>query len=119
MKKYVALTIKGHNSNCLKNCEAEIEVVDRKFANVYQFCKDVLLTDVVLGQKFMQQHEGINIRVGGDKSVLELGALKPLKTISSACLFEHFAADCHPVTTKTRRCSKSDNDFTRLKDGVY
>ena len=49
------------------------------------------------------------------KPILELGALKPLKAILLPSLFEHLTADCHPVTTKSRRYSKSDNDFIAIE----
>ena len=114
-EKSVGLAIKGHTSNSIGKCEAEIELKDRKYANVCLSVLQGLLTDVVLGQDFMQQHEGINIHFGGDKPILELGALKPLKAISPPSLFEHLAADCHPVTTKSRRYSKSDNDFIAIE----
>ena len=60
--------------------------------------------DMVLGQDFMQQHEGINIRFGGDKPILDLGAYKPLKTILPPSLFEYLTADCHTINTLCIGC---------------
>ena len=67
----VGLAIKDHNSNSIGKCEAEIKLNDRRFANVCLSVLQGLLTDVVSGHDIMQQHEGINIRCGGDKPILE------------------------------------------------
>ena len=53
-EKYVGLAIKGHTSNSIGKCEAEIELNDRKYANVCLSVLQGLLTDFVLGQDFMQ-----------------------------------------------------------------
>ena len=50
--------IKGHTSNSIGKCKAEIELKDLKYANVCLSVLQGLLTDVVLGQDFKQQHEG-------------------------------------------------------------
>ena len=71
----VGLRTKDRTFNSTEKCEAEIKLNDRRYANVCLSVSKGLLTDVVLSQDFKQQHKGIIIRFGGDRPVLELGAL--------------------------------------------
>ena len=109
----VGLAIKGRSYTSTGTCNAEIELNSRKYENVRLSVLEDLLTDVILGQDFMQQHESVNIMFGGRKPSLFVGALKTLKTIKPPVLFEHLSTDCRPIVTKSRRFSEVDKRFIK------
>ena len=104
----VGLAVKGVSSKTLGTCEASVELMQRKYFNVkFSVLKD-LLTDVVLGHDFLDQHESVNIHFGGTEPPLNLRALKPLKAFQPPALFKYLSEDCHLIATKSRRYSSTD-----------
>ena len=112
-KNSIGLAIKGRSFTSTGTCNAAVELNARKYENVrFSVLKD-LLTDVILGQEFMQQHESVNIMFGGKEPSLFVGALKKLKTLKPPALFKHLSFDCHPIVTKSRRFSEADAYFIK------
>ena len=70
-----------------------------------------LLTDVILGQDFMDKHQNVNIHLGGPLPTLRLGALDAVKTSTPVRLFQHLKSECRPIASKSRRYSRSDSVF--------
>ena len=70
-----------------------------------------LLTDVVLGHDFLDQHKSVNIHFGGTEPPLNLGALKPLKAFQPPALFKYLSENCHLIATKSRRYSSTEKQF--------
>ena len=104
----VGLAVKGVSSKTLGTCEASVELMQRKYFNVkFSVLKD-LLTDVVLGHDFLDQHESVNIHFGGTEPPLNLRALKPLKAFQPPALFKYLSEDCHLIATKSRRYYSTD-----------
>ena len=74
----IGLAVKGCCSKSLGSCKATVGLQQRIYEEVpFTVLKD-LLTDVVLVQDFMYQHEAVNIHFGGAEPPLNLSALKPL-----------------------------------------
>ena len=109
----VGLAVNGFTFSSIGKCQASVELSEHKHHNVQFSVLKGLLTDVVLGQDFMQRHQSVSIHFGGAKSPLQLGALKPLKVISKPHLFEFMSADCHPIAAKSRRYSSADLAFIK------
>ena len=120
----INLAIKGQLAKCEGSCSASVVVLGRYYSGVNFTVMDNLLTDIILGQEFMQKHESVDFKFGGDMPSLQIAALKSLKTVSPPRLFEHMSNDCQPIATKSRRYSQSDKVFIRqeiaklLKDGI-
>jgi len=75
----IGLAVKGCFSKTMGTCEATVSLQEREYEKVpFTIVKD-LLTDVVLGQDFMLQHESVNIHFGGAEAPLNLNAMKLLK----------------------------------------
>ena len=70
-----------------------------------------MLTDVILGQDFMDKHQNVNIHLGGSLPTLRLGALGAVKTSTPVRLFQHLKSECRPIASKSRRYSRSDSVF--------
>ena len=78
--------------------------------------------DVILGIEFLNQHQNITIKYGGNKPPLvsSLGTLK----VEPPDLFAHLTADCHPIASKSRRYSAPDRAFIKsevarlLREGI-
>ena len=59
---------------------------------------DNLLTNVILGQDFLKQHEQVPFNFGGLKPILNIGALECIKTSIVSRLFEYLLNDCASAT---------------------
>jgi len=111
--------------SCSKGfCTALICLKEREYRNVKLVVLENLLTDMILGQDFLGQHELVKINFGGNKPPLSLGVLKSIKTNITRRLFAHLTTDCTPVVTKSRRQSAVNREFIEetiqkgLRDGV-
>ena len=107
----IGLAIKGCASSSLGVSKVKVELNGRSYSQVPVTILKDLLTDVVLGQDFLEQHKSINIQFGGTKPALHLGALEPIKTSTPVKLFEHLKENCTPIATKERRYSTHDKKF--------
>ena len=110
-KQFIGLAVKGCASPSLGMCKTCIELNDKKYEEVTLTVLKDLLTDVILGQDFMQLHQSIKIHFGGAEPTLTLGILQPIKTSTPVKLFEHLQNNCVPVATKERRYSMHDKKF--------
>ena len=111
----IGLAVKGCCSKSLGACKATVGLQQRIYKEVpFTMLKD-LLTDVVLGQDFMYQHEVVNIHFGGAKPPLNLSALKPLKISKPPKLFQYMTKNCHPIIRKSRRHSVADSRFISVE----
>ena len=121
---FVGLAIKGCTSKSLGKCLVDIELKGRCYHKVSFTVLEDLLTDVVLGQDFMNKHQNVDIYLGGPLPTLHLGALQTVKSSTPVLLFEHLKADCRPIATKSRRYSRPDSEFISeeikrlLKEGL-
>ena len=103
----------GLTSSSIGKCQASVKLLEHKYNTVQFSVFKGLLTDLVLGQDFIQRHQSVSIYFGGAKSPLKLGALKPLKAISKPHLFEFMSPDCHPIAGESRRYSSADLAFVK------
>ena len=100
----ISLAIKGQLAKCEGSCSACVVVLGRYYSGVNFTVMDNLLTEIILGQEFMQKHESVDFKFGRDMPSLQIAALKSLKTASPTRLFEHIGergapggeADDHP-----------------------
>ena len=92
-------------------CKACIELNGRKYEEVVLTVLKDLLTDVILGQGFMQLHQSVKIHLGGAEPTLTLGVLQPIKTLAPVKLFDHLKDNCVLAATKERRYSVLGRKF--------
>ena len=111
----VGLAVKNYSSKGLGKCAAEVKLNGQIYNQVSFTVLEDLLTDVILGQDFMNQHQNVNIHLGGPLPTLHLGALQAVKTRTPVHLFEHLRADCRPIATKSRRYSRFDSEFISVE----
>ena len=74
-----------------------------------------LLTDVIIGQDFMDKHQNVNIHLGGPLPTLHLGGLEAVKMSTPIRLFQHLKSECRPIASKSRQYSHSDSVFISYK----
>ena len=117
-KQFIGLAVKGCASPSLGMCKTCIELNDKKYEEVTLTVLKDLLTDVILGQDFMQLHQSVKIHFGGAEPTLTLGILQPIKTSAPVKLFEHLQNNCVPVATKERRysCMTKSSYPLKLRD---
>ena len=109
----IGLAVKGCDFHSVGFCNVSVVVDGRSYDNVKVVVLKDLLTDVIIGQDFMKQHESVNFHFGGSKPSLNLGAvgLPAIKTATPIELFKHLSPDIVPVATKSRRYSSADKKF--------
>ena len=107
----VGLAVTNCVSSCLGTCKVEIQLDGQNYTQVPVAILKNLLTDVILGQDFMELHNEVTFHFGGTKPILHVGALKPIKTSTPVKLFEHLHNNCQPIATKERRYSEHNKKF--------
>ena len=115
----VNLAVKGCSSQTIGACKATVELQQQKYKNFsFTVLKD-LLTDVVLGQDFMNQHKAVSIHFGGTEPPLHLNVLKALKVTNPPLLFQYLTKDYRPIATKSRRHSNANCRFISTEIRVF
>jgi len=66
---------------------------------------------VILGQKFLEQHQHVQINLEGIEPPLNLGALTCIKNDIMPKLLENLDCNCTPIITKSRRQSPANKRF--------
>ena len=65
-----------------------------------------------MGQKFLGRHQSINFEFGGKEGILAIlaraSAYLAAAGVESPRVFEHLAADCKPIATRSRNYSIDD-----------
>ena len=94
-----------------------LKLFDRTYTNMTLDIMKDACADVILGQKFLERHNAVTFKFGGDeedlvvpddtKSFISLAAAK----IEPPRLFEHLHLYCKPIATRSRSYSKADQDF--------
>ena len=107
----VDLAVKGASVKTQGVCSTSVNLQGREYSNVNFSIMDGLLWDVILGRDFLCKHKSVSFMFDGPQPLLNLGALKPLKGVEPARLFEHLTPNCKPVTSKRRDYSKADRSF--------
>ena len=107
----VGLAINGYTSKGVGKCVANVKLNKQNYDQVSFIVLKGLLTDVILGQDFMDKHQNVNIHLGGPLPTLHLGALDAVKTSTPVRLFQHLKSECRPIASKSRRYSRSDSVF--------
>ena len=107
----VGLAINGYTSKGVGKCVANVKLNKQNYEQVSFIVLKGLLTDVILGQDFMDKHQNVNIHLGGPLPTLRLGALDAVKTSTPVRLFQHLKSECRPIASKSRRYSRSDSVF--------
>ena len=104
---YIGLTVKCNSSPSLGSCEYNIELNGSAY-NILTFTvlKD-LVSDVVLGQDFINLHKSVSIQFEGSKPELRLGVLRTAATTTPVSLFKHLSNDYIPIATKARQYSNA------------
>ena len=72
----IDLAVKGCCSGSIGNCEATVELQHRKYDKILFSVLKNLLTDVVLGQDFMLQHEKVSIHFEGRETTFKPERIK-------------------------------------------
>ena len=120
----VDLAVKGASVKTQCVCSTSVNLQGREYSGVNFSIMDGLLWDVILGRDFLCKHKSVSFMFDGPQPPLNLGALKPLKGVEPARLFEHLTPNCKPVTSKRRNYSKADRSFISnqvqqlLDDGI-
>ena len=107
----VDLAVKGTSVKTQGVCSTSVDLQGREYSDVNFSIMDGLLWDVILGRDFLCKHKSVSFMFDGPQPPLNLGALKPLKGVEPARLFEHLTPSCKLVTSKRRNYSKADRSF--------
>ena len=99
----------------LGKCAAEVKLNGQIYNQVSFTVLEDLLTDVILGQDFMNKNQNVNIYLGGPLPTLHLGALQAVMTRTPVRLFEHLKADSRLIATNSRRYSRFDSEFISVE----
>ncbi|XP_076803121.1 uncharacterized protein LOC143447076 [Clavelina lepadiformis] len=101
----------------LGSCTTDIVVNNCKYENVQLGVMDNLCSDVILGQAFQKRHNRLIIKYGGIEEDFTLSkpivCALPAATIAMETLFPQLPKSCKPIAVKSRRYSKSDEQFIR------
>ena len=120
----IGLAVNGKFSQSEGFCLSTICLENRNYAETKLVLLDNLITDVILGREFLEQHQQLCIHFGGSNPVLTIGALKCLRSNIVPRLFEHLASNYKPIATKSRKHSTANEKFiadtirTQLRDGI-
>jgi len=107
--------VKGLKSLNLGTCEITVKRCGQVYGNVRVMVLNDLLTDVILGQDFMQWHQNVNIHFGGSRPTLNLNVLYAAVANAPVRMFEHLNDDCHPIATRERQYSNADRRFISME----
>ena len=99
-----------------------LTVHGKKYPNTKLTVLPDCITDIILGQNFLFSHGLVKFEFPGNNTsvVSSLGTLK----VEPPELFKNLTADCHPMSSKSRRYTATDKVFTReevsrlLKEGI-
>ena len=73
-ERKLSITVKAVST--IEKCQASVKLSEQKYNNVQFSVFKGLLTDLVLGQDFIQRHQSVSIHFGGAKSPLKIWAPK-------------------------------------------
>ena len=111
------------SANVIGTCKADLEYQEQKNKGIQLPIRPGLCADLILGLDFQSQHESVVFQYGGSKPPLSVCGFSKL-SIEPPEPFVNLTADCHPITTKSRRYSKDDCAFIEeevkrpLKEGI-
>ena len=77
----------------------------------YSDVKFTILDD--LWQTLYQKHSAIMLSFGGDLHPLNI-CLLAVSNVTLPTLFSHLSKDCHPIATKSCKCSHDDSEIKHL-----
>ena len=83
----ITLTTSDSYSKSLRTCQVNLELLGQEHKSVSVTVLKNLITDIILGRDFLMQHQNINIHFGGVKPMIQLGALKVIKTSTPVSYF--------------------------------
>ena len=127
----VSLACSSSTSKIDGYCCLNLEVEGRKYSDICLKVLDNLVTDMILGIKFMKQHQTVsfvfegkqeellihgdgkalsnNISGNHDQTTCNLTAMN----VTPPSLFTNLAPDCKPIATRSRRYNQSDKLFIK------
>ncbi|XP_039283240.1 uncharacterized protein LOC120351134 [Nilaparvata lugens] len=100
-----------------------LTVQGESYTNTTLMLMQDLCENIILGHEFMNNFSSIEIPFGGNKPPLTICGITQAK-IPPCSLFQHLKPNCQPITTKSRKLSKDDEDFISneiqqlLEDGI-
>ena len=104
------------NSSLTTKIEGECLINFTLDNHVYETVKvlvmENLCPNIILGQDFMERHQGAVFTFNGKEPTLLLCVLTPMK-IPPLSLFTHLSSDCKPIAVKSRRDTKDDEEFIK------
>ena len=112
--KCINLAVKGCSSQTIGACKVTVELQQQKYKSKKKQKFTVLknlLSDVVLGQDFINQHKTVRYHFGSTVPPAYLKVLKALKVTNSPLLFQHLTKYCQPIARKPRRHSNANRRF--------
>ena len=94
-------------------CFVDFKLQNRHYDNVKLYVLDNLCAQVILGQDFMEQHNSVVFKFGGDKPSLIVSSVSALTTMNvpPPRLFEHLTPDCKPVAVRSRKQTPDNKKF--------
>ena len=87
----VSLNVKGHQSQSLGTSKVNLKVKGSAYEGVTFTVLQNLVSDVNLGQNFINLYESVSIQFSGSKPTLDLGALRSVCSTTSVSLFKHLS----------------------------
>ena len=75
----VGVAINGYTSKRVGKCVANVKLHNQNYDQVLFIVLKGLLTNMILGQNFMDKHQNVNIHLGGLLLTLHLGAPETVK----------------------------------------
>ena len=119
----VSMASTSFTTNTPGFCNVDIKVNGRFYNNVRLIVLPELCSDLILGQDFQKMHDSVTLQYGGHLPPLVVCGLGVLN-VDPPQLFGNLTADCHPITTKSRRYCLEDRTFIEkevqrlLKEGI-
>ena len=91
-------------------CEVTLSVKGDKYQRVKMSIMKDLVSEIVLGEDFMEEHSVVEFHFGGSKPPLVLSGLPPMKLVLPP-MFADLPPNVKPIATKSRGHSKCDQSF--------
>ena len=111
----VSMASTALSAKITRSVSVNLTISGREYKDMTLMILPGLVTDVILGLDFQQQHEQVTFSHQGHLPPLEVqgSTILGLSTVNTEPpdLFANLTPDCHPVRTRSRRYSKEDRDF--------
>ena len=115
-KQDISMALTSLKTHVIGHCFADIDLNQHVYTCTHLGVLKDLCSDIILGHDFQKEHERVTIEFGGSKPELIIPNSAPVYAVSAATidepsLFSNLLPDCKPISSKSRRFSKDDQDF--------